>query len=174
MAKGQGHRSSQMDKNWPKLNKKAKPDRYISNSKSLKLPVFVKFDAFCYKIAKQQPSRLQALWLLNSSLWLYSSFVCYTAAFGCLHALQVKQQPLAAFKFRLLYSSLWMPSCCACYTAAFGCLLVLFVQQVAFKLYSVYSSLWLFQAFLVIRQPLAVSKFCLLCCSLWLPSSFAS
>ena len=51
-----------------KINKMAKPDRYISNSKGLKLPVFVTFNTFCYKIDKQQPSRC----------------ACYTTAFGSL------------------------------------------------------------------------------------------
>ena len=73
-----------------KSTKMAKPGRYISNSKWLKLPVFVKFDAFCYKIAKQQPSRC----------------ACYTAAFGCLQPLIAIQQPLAAFKLCLINSSL--------------------------------------------------------------------
>ena len=84
------------------------------------------------------------LCLLYSSLWLPSSFACYTAAFGCLQDLLVIQQPLAAFKLCLIYSSLWQPSSFACYTAAFGCLPALLVIQqplAAFQFNSIQTTL---------------------------------
>ena len=120
-------------------------------------------------LAIQQPLAALKLCLLYSSLWLPSSFDCYTAAliqldkaavgclqallayFACYTALLAIQQLLVAFKLYLLYSSLWLPSRFACYTAVFCCLQVL----------------------LAIQQPLAAFKLCLLYSSFWLPSNFA-
>ena len=116
------------------------------------------------------------LWLpsrLYSSLWLPSSFLFYTAAFGCLQALLAIQQPWATFKLCLLNSGLLLPSSFACYTAAFGCLQVLFDTTAVGCLQALLACSACYTALLNIQQPLAAFKLYLLYSSLWLPSRFA-
>ena len=95
----------------------------------------------------------------------------YTAAFGCLQAFLSIQQPLAAFKICLLNSGLLLPSSFACYTAAFGCLQVLLDTAAVGCLQAMLACFACYTALLNTQQPLAAFKLYLLYSSLWLPSS---
>ena len=81
------------------------------------------------------------------------------------------QQPLVAFKVRLLNSGLLLPSSFACYTAAFGCLKVLLDTAAVGCLQALLACFACYTALLNIQQPLAVFKLYLLYSILWLPSS---